>query len=215
MATRNIILRQTKGRPLTYEELDGNLQGLDTDLTQAEADIASQGERLTTAQGGIATNADDIAAQLLRIISAEGRLTTNESQIADNDGRIANAEHVLSTAFTTSNCTITTNANGTSIRFLNGLQICYKAVSVGSIDINIAAGSLFRSDNFSSPFPQPFVGSPACFYELIYNGTSAFARWVTSTTTSTTTGFRFAFLVSTSVTNTPSGAFVFSIGTWK
>ena len=61
-------------------------------------------------------------------------------------------------------CSITSNTNGTSIRYYNGVQICYHTISIGSITASSMANAVYSNSNINSrsfTFPQAFSAAPS------------------------------------------------------
>lgn len=66
------------------------------------------------------------------------------------------------------------NANGTYIKFANGMMICTKTIDLTNITVNTAIGQLYTSSEISlGNFAQTFSANPVCNVSLTtrdYNG---------------------------------------------
>lgn len=62
------------------------------------------------------------------------------------------------------------NADGEYVCFADGTQICWFELS--AININFAAGAIFRSNGMATPFPVAFVSPPAASGEVISDSNS-------------------------------------------
>lgn len=103
--------------------------------------------------------------QLQELLSGLGgfsALTANSIEFGDNGG--------VGTRLTKNGLTVNgddifsegTGANGSWIRFHNGIQICWHTIS-GNVGVNQTVGSLFRSDVFDWIFPASFISNPHVF----------------------------------------------------
>ena len=53
-----------------------------------------------------------------------------------------------------------TNANGTYVKFADGTMVCYGRVTLNSLNMQSAWGSLFISANLPTTFPATFFAAP-------------------------------------------------------
>ena len=81
-----------------------------------------------------------------------------------------------------------TNANGTAVKFENGLMICFGEVETTQA-ITVARGSLFIRYGSTITFPEEFNSAPEVFVNYRSNSGSIDDRefWATGATPTTTT----------------------------
>lgn len=87
------------------------------------------------------------------------------------------------------------NANGTYIKFSNGIMICHKKVTFTGVAVNISAGSLYRSNDLNlGSFAQTFKEIPTTMCNLVsgYFGLMAQENGVTVSSAGTVQVFRTA-----------------------
>jgi hypothetical protein len=126
------------------------------------------------------------------------------------------------------NATVTTDSNGTAVRFPNGIQVCWHSVTLtrfGSTSdrMTLVGGWQFPQAFHSSGFPTAFVTLPMHTSGAFSNisgangGRSSIRSWGPSTNTSTTTMSISVFLDSGTVgaTSEISNVQIFAIGRWK
>jgi len=107
-----------------------------------------------------------------------------------------------------------TGANGRWWRFQNGLQVCVSLSNDGPIDLNTALGALWRSDDITWIFPQPFVSAP--FVEVHRYGAVADARIITATHRNlTVSSIVYRHLSLASLTGETVATMRFAVGRWK
>ena len=94
---------------------------------------------------------------------------------------------------------VTTNSNGTSVRFPNGIQVCWHSLSVDS------AGSTWT-------FPQAFAAAPTVVGSAVQ--TTLGGRLVHVGTVTTTTAPVFRYNTTTDAGATGGGYFA-AFGTWS
>ena len=129
------------------EDVDGNIDSVETRVTQTETDITSLATRTTNAEGRIGTaetkinqNADNIESVATRTTNAEGRIGTAESKITQNANNI--------TAVTTRTGTLETNysklsADANSIRSeVGSIKIGGRNLIAGTDEVTEYVGAL-------------------------------------------------------------------------
>lgn len=83
---------------------------------------------------------------------------------------------------------VTTNTNGTAIKFSNGIMVCTKKVSLSNITINTSTGSLYVSSEINlGNFAESFSANPIVNVTLAtddYNGFVGELKRASNTTTS-------------------------------
>ena len=140
-------------------------------------DTTASAMRSTLGLGTAATSASTAFQPADATLTALAGLTTAANQLmyatgADAfamTGLTALARDLIATASTTGmlatlGITVTTNANGTSIRIplasaTSGIQLCF-SVTLSLPAVNITLGSGFTSNNLSWTFPQAFLAQP-------------------------------------------------------
>lgn len=70
---------------------------------------------------------------------------------------------------------ITTNENGTAIKFINGIMICIKTISLTNISVSSAVGNLFSSAEINlGNFAESFSANPTVTASLTTNDYNGF-----------------------------------------
>lgn len=97
-----------------------------------------------------------VSALLTKVGNLAGLAGLKQSQL--NLGVI---QSLAGEVFNTDNCTVTENANGTSMRFPSRIQLAY-VYNDAALVANVAMGSGFISNFVSVNFPQVFASRPLC-----------------------------------------------------
>ncbi|RON43556.1 hypothetical protein BK666_21035 [Pseudomonas frederiksbergensis] len=104
------------------------------------------------------------------------------------------------------------NSNGSAIKFADGTMICRSTRDYGSVNINIALGSLFVSAiQAGSNFADTFISPPTCTINLISGGATAYAGTIALPSTSASQGF---YAVAGNSGAQSIAAVVIAIGRW-
>lgn len=136
MAT-TIVKRSDKGAPLTWVEMDQNLENLRGAADTAQADI----------------DAHEAASDPHPVYAQESSL--GSAAVADILGTVSQSGGVPTGAIIERG----SNANGEYVKFADGTMICtHNSFSVGAL--NTADGGLYTSSNQSWPYPHVFAASP-------------------------------------------------------
>lgn len=106
------------------------------------------------------------------------------------------------------------NTNGAFVKLYNGTLICWKQLATDAI--TTAAGSIFVTSPYNSPFPSTFNAIPHVLHSGIVAIGSQTAIWSVSLSPPTINNFG-NFRIASAVSLPGVGAFinVFAIGTWK
>ena len=118
------------------------------------------------------------------------------------------------------NVVITTNADGTSIRFPNGVQVCRHTLNLGSRRA-FGAGTLadpYRTNVSSPSFPQAFNATPSItFGHSVNSGTAAARAMSVGTQNISSTGITSlqAVALSSNTTVVDCEVYYIAIGTWS
>lgn len=153
------------------------------------------------------------AAAVESLLTKAGNLTdlSNPAQARLNLGVI---QTLAGEVFNTDNCTVTTNSNGTSYRFPNGLQIC-EHVSIVTLDVTLGDGVLFRTAaGVLWTFPQAFLNRAFAIAEVDSFETSEARIWFPTVSTGSVSVTQRA-VGTLSRTHTNVAVRFFAIGRWK
>lgn len=105
-----------------------------------------------------------------------------------------------------------TNANGSWVKFGNGMMICRHRADFGPV--NTSANTLFRSGNLSWTFPQAFVDSQVYTHGTVQYGWESV--WVASSSeSSSVTQYKFRLISLSSASSLNIAVNLLAIGRWK